>query len=189
LAKNGVSDALVEKLERLIRSGNENNLIGVVLAKRLGLDSVAAMDDHTADFVLARSNDKLWPTMQEIVWARDLPDVQAARQKLMTYIGSAEGVRQGYIYMNSKAYQEATIDGDFGNAATTTDNDNVARHYLAWWQTRGLRMAANVVEAAGNQPGSKVLVIVGSSHKPYFDAYLDRMHDMKIMSVQDILSD
>ena len=62
------------------------------------------------------------------------------------------------------------------------------RTYLAWWQTRGLRMAANVVEGAGNQPGAKVLVIVGASHKSYFDAYLDQMHDIEIVDVDTILT-
>lgn len=41
----------------------------------------------------------------------------------------------------------------------------VARHYVAWWQTRGLRMAANIVEAAGN------------------------LHDIELVSVPEVLGD
>ena len=80
------------------------------------------------------------------------------------------------------------VDADFGLAAATPDHDGVAREYLAWWQTRGLRMAANVVEGAGNDPGARVLVIVGSSHKAYFDAYLNQMHDIALVDVQQVLS-
>ena len=60
---------------------------------------------------------------------------------------------------------------------------------MSWWQTRNLRMAANIVEAAGNQPGAKMLVIVGASHKAYFDAYLDQMQDWELVSVDAVLAD
>ena len=68
-------------------------------------------------------------------------------------------------------------------------HDAVARQYVSWWQTRNLRMAANIVEAAGNQPGAKMLVIVGASHKAYFDAYLDQMQDWELVSVDAVLAD
>ena len=95
----------------------------------------------------------------------------------------------GYRFINAPAYQQATINADFGLAAATPDNDAVARQYVSWWQTRGLRMAANVVEAAGNEPGARMLVIVGSSHKAYFDAYLDQMHDWELIGVDAVLHD
>ena len=63
----------------------------------------------------------------------------------------------------------------------------MARQYLASWQVRGLRMAANVVEAAANQPGARVVVIVGASHKAYLDAYLDMLHDVELVSVDEVL--
>ena len=82
-----------------------------------------------------------------------------------------------------------TINADFGRAAATPDQNAVARHYVAWWQARGLRMAANVVEAAGNQPGARVLVVTGASHKAYFEAYLDQMHDWALIRVDDVMHD
>lgn len=58
-----------------------------------------------------------------------------------------------------------------------------------WWQTRGLRMAANVIKAAGNHPGATVLVIVGASHKPCFDACPDQRHDVELVSLDAVLHD
>jgi len=49
-------------------------------------------------------------------------------------------------------------------------------------------MAANIVEAAGNRPDAKVLVIVGASHKPYFEAYLDQMHHIELVDVDEVLT-
>lgn len=187
-AGDGVSDNLAAILDTMLTSGNENRLIGIALGERLGLETLAAMDDHTADAVYARAPDTLGPVVQGI-WS-DPPEASvAARERARSYLGSAESILAGYRYMNSAAYQEAVIAADFGAAAATPDEDAVARQYLAWWQTRGLRMAANVIEAAGNQPGADVLVIVGASHKPYFDAYLDQMHDVELVDVNAVLHD
>lgn len=146
------------------------------------------MDDHTADFVLARAPETLWPTIQAM-WGRAGEDAKAMQARQMEFLGSPEGVLAGYRFMNSPEAQRITIDVDFGAAARNPENDAVTRQYLAWWQTRGLRMAANVVEAAGNQPGAKVLVVVGASHKSYFDAYLDQMQDYEIVDVHAVLTD
>lgn len=188
IAADAVSEALQERLDRLLTSRNENNLIALALANRLGIERLAAMDDHSADIVQTRAPGSLGPVIQG-VWAAEHPldpEMDAAQRR---YLGSAAGVLDGYRFLNSEVYQRFTIEGDFGLAAATPDGDAVARQYLAWWQVRGLRMAANVVEAAGNQPGARVLVIVGASHKAYFDAYLDQMHDIELVSVEQVLAD
>tara|TARA_R110000868_G_scaffold2384_3_gene17614 strand:+ start:1521 stop:2720 length:1200 start_codon:yes stop_codon:yes gene_type:complete len=183
-----VSAAVRDRLDRFLTSRNENNLIALTLANELGLERLAAMDDHSADIVTSRAPGSLGPVIQG-VWAGEHPldaEMDAAQQR---YLGSAAGVLEGYRFLNSEAYQRFTIEGDFGLAAATPDENAVARQYLAWWQVRGLRMASNVVEAAGNEPGARVLVIVGASHKAYFDAYLDQMHDFELVSVADVLAD
>ncbi|WP_417484516.1 DUF5694 domain-containing protein [Maricaulis salignorans] len=188
IADELVSPALRDRLNRFLTSRNENSLIGLALGNQLGLERLAAMDDHTADIVRMRAPGALGPVIQG-VWAAEHPldaRMDAAQQ---AYLGSAAGVLEGYRFLNSEAYQRFVIEGDFGLAAATPDEDAVARQYLAWWQVRGLRMSANVVEAAGNQPGARVLVIVGASHKAYFDAYLDQMHDFELVSVEQVLAD
>jgi hypothetical protein len=187
-AGDGVSEALAERLDRMLALRSESSLIGVELAARLGLETLAAMDDHTADAVYARAPESLGPVIQSI-WSNPPTDSVALIDGARAYLGSAESVLAGYRYLNSSAYQEAVIATDFGAAAASEAEGAVARQYLAWWQTRGLRMAANVIEAAGNHPGANVLVIVGASHKPYFDAYLDQMHDVELLSVDEVLGD
>ncbi len=188
IAADGVTDELAGLFDRFVASLNENNQIGVRLAVRLGHQRVHAMDDHSADAILHRGPETLWPTVQS-VWRIDVPGTDEMRAQSESYLGSAEGLVAGYRYINAPAYQHMTINNDFGFAAATPDNDAVARHYVSWWQTRGLRMAANVVEAAGNEPGARVLVVVGASHKAYFDAYLDQMHDWALVSVDAVMHD
>lgn len=183
-----ISQAMKVYLDRLLASRNESASIGVATARRLGLKSIAAMDDHTADLVQIRAPDTLGPALREM-WSAPSDATKAARGKQYQFLGSPAKAMAGYRYLNSREYQQVTIDADFGKAARTPDNNAVTRQYLAWWQTRGLRMAANVVEAAGNQPGAKVLVIVGASHKSYFDAYLDQMQDIELVDVDAVLTD
>ena len=48
-------------------------------------------------------------------------------------------------------------------------------------------MVANIRTAFGNRPGARVLNIVGASHKPYYDAYLDMMSDVKLIDAETII--
>ncbi|MBR9826963.1 MAG: hypothetical protein GYB36_14370 [Alphaproteobacteria bacterium] len=186
---NGVTDELVEQFDRLLLSHNENNQIGVRLAVRRGLQTLSAMDDHSADLIQHRSPDTLGPVIQGVWQASRDGEVGAVYEATMSDLGSAEGLVVLHRTMNSAALQRVTIDADVGRAAATPDEDAVARHYVAWWQARGLRMAANVVEAAGNQPGARVLVVTGASHKAFFDAYLDQMLDWELVRVDDVMHD
>jgi hypothetical protein len=42
-------------------------------------------------------------------------------------------------------------------------------------------------EAIGMRPGSRTLVIVGASHKGYLEAYLNQMHDVRIVPTSQVL--
>lgn len=47
-------------------------------------------------------------------------------------------------------------------------------------------MAANIREAMV-PAGLRVLVVVGASHKPYLQAYLQQMHDVRIVTTAAVL--
>lgn len=49
-----------------------------------------------------------------------------------------------------------------------------------------MRMASNIRETM-TTPSIRTLVIVGSSHKAYLEAYLNQMHDVRIVSADDTL--
>ncbi len=38
-------------------------------------------------------------------------------------------------------------------------------------------MVANMRDVLGQHPGTRMLTIVGASHKGYYEAYLNLMHD------------
>lgn len=55
------------------------------------------------------------------------------------------------------------------------------------WEARNLRQIAHIREATEHAPGGPVLVIVGSAHKPWFDAYLDMMVDVQQVDALKVL--
>nr|WP_274604265.1 DUF5694 domain-containing protein [Sphingomonas sp. CFBP 13706] len=59
--------------------------------------------------------------------------------------------------------------------------------YVGYWETRNLRMVANIREVLGRAPGTRLVAIVGASHKPYYEAYLNQMRDVKLVDVEPVL--
>jgi len=184
-AGDGLDPALVAQLERLASGGrNENYRIGAVLAARLGLQRVYAVDDHSADRVVADAGGKPYEAAVQAVWAAN-PYPFGEREKAYLDRGDLLGL---YRFLNLPQTQQAAIAADFGANLREPSPARYGRQYVAWWETRNLRMAANLREAFGNRPGIRVLDIVGASHKPYLDAYLGQMHDVEVVDVQALLA-
>ena len=66
--------------------------------------------------------------------------------------------------------------------------NDVGRKWLALWETRNLHMVGHIRRVTTQHPGGRVLVIVGSSHKPFFDAYLRQMMGVKVVDAQAVLA-
>ncbi|MEM6641109.1 MAG: DUF5694 domain-containing protein [Pseudomonadota bacterium] len=181
---DGVNEALVALFDTRTATRGEANTLGAALAARLGHDQIFPMDDHTADLINLRAPQDPYAVLGEHVWS-NMPEASEANYAAGTALLEEDGrVLDAYRHLNSARSQALTIDADFGAAAA---HNAITRQYVSWWQTRGLRMAANVIEAAAHRPGATVLVIVGASHKDYFDAYLDQMHDIELVSIDEVL--
>lgn len=184
-AGDGIDAALLEQLKASVGKSNENYQIAAVLAARLGLERVYPTDDHTADSVFVPLGKEFEAAIQE-VWNRPT-EYQERYLKGVSTLTSPEAVLAFYRYLNSPEGQRGAIDVDQLAAAKHATPALYGRQYLAWWETRNLRMVANIRAAAANQPGARVLSIVGASHKAYFDAYLDLMQDVVLVDAGAIL--
>ena len=92
-----------------------------------------------------------------------------------------------YRFLNRPRNQRAFVTLDYKAAINQPSPENYGRAYLAWWEVRNLRMVSNIRTAFGNHPGTRVLNIVGASHKAYYDAYLDMMSDVTLVDAERIL--
>lgn len=182
---DGIDQALLEILTKAMTRRNESILVGATLAARLGLERVYMTDDHTSDSVTVNLSDAFSAAIQK-VWS--MPNAALAEYRARSEkAASAAEVMALYRYVNAPATQHATIDGDFGANLRAPTPELYGRQYVAWWEVRNLRMVANIRAAFGNKPGARVLSIVGSAHKGYFDAYLNMMHEVKLVDAEQVL--
>jgi hypothetical protein len=189
-AADGLSEALVAQLEKLRTRRDETSQIAAVLAARLGHERLWSVDDHSAD--TADSADPAEQTAFEaaITKAWDNP-VSRARlaeyKRLQQDLDKPEGLLNLYRALNSAKAQKMAYLGDFGATFTEPSPQGFGRQYLGYWETRNLRMVANIRDVLGQHPGMRLLAIVGASHKGYYEAYLNQMHDVRLVDVQTAL--
>lgn len=183
---DGIDAALLKILQRDGAKPNETFEIAVTLAARLGLQRVYAVDDHTADSIQGSAGPGLQPAIEKI-WSAPESPAMAAYEAAEKKVEESGDLVAFYRMMNLPSTQMLFITGDFGAALKQDTPQLYGRQYVAWYETRNLRMVANIRAAFGNTPGARVLNIVGASHKAYYDAYLDMMHEVQLVDVQDVL--
>lgn len=187
-AGDGLDDALVVRLGKLMASRNENFMIASVLAARLELERVYAVDDHSADGTTASlDKDPGYGQALQRIWDNPIAKQRIAADEALETKLDGEGVLALYRDYNSPAAMRLAFDSDFGAALADATPQNYGRRYTGWWETRNLRMVANIRAAMAAHPGARTLSIVGASHKGYFEAYLNMMHDIRLVDAEIIL--
>jgi hypothetical protein len=183
-ADDSLDAPAVKQLQTLAARRDESYLIGARLAARLGLERVHAMDDHTADDVTPDEK----AANQAIMKAWDNPATEKRKlmdKALQDKIGTLEGFLALYRAHNAPGMGRLVFDSDFG--AAMNEPQGYGRGYVSYWETRNLRMAANIREVMSGRRGMRMLVIVGASHKSYLEAYLQQMHDVRVVDAAPLL--
>lgn len=170
----------------LLHSANENSSIGLRLAHKLGLQRVYPIDDfmargyyHTFDPQLEKAlTDSLAQTVVNANYIR--------KYKRML----KQGVENGnllplYKYMNS-TYIEQDKKIQWRNTFLLTDK-KVLRKRLAIWQVRNLNIASHIRKASARNPGGRVLITIGASHKSFLDSYLKQLMGVEIVHLSDFI--
>ncbi|MDK6076347.1 DUF5694 domain-containing protein [Massilia varians] len=183
---DGLDDKLVQLLNELKDRRDESYLIAARLAARLGLEQVFAMDDHTADHAVA--DRAAWVATIRSAWKNAATKTRReAGESLEARLGSNDGVLALYRSHNAPQEMQIAFEADFGAVLEEPSPQRFGRQYLGAWETRNLRMAANIRDALTPKPGSRMLVVVGASHKGYLEAYLHQMHDVRVVDTAPVL--
>lgn len=183
---DGITAEMVAELGRRTTSRNENELIGAALAVRLNLDRVWSVDDQSFDVPTG----DLEAYGRALTAAWDNPasaQRRATDARLHAGLEEADGLLNLYRTLNAPEQAELNFRSDWGAALTEPSPEAYGRRYVAYWETRNLRMVANIREVLGRQPGTRLLAIVGASHKAYYEAYLDQMHDVVLTDAGVVL--
>lgn len=184
---DGLDDALVAILLKRATRSNESDQIAARLAARLGLQRVYPIDDHTGDSVVV-ADEKAYGDAIQAAWngARPKAASMRAHEDALKKDGDMLAL---FRYINQPDVLRLAVESDFGAALRDPSPQHYGRYYVAGWETRNLRMVANIRAAFREHPGARVLSVVGSSHKPWFDELLGRMQGVDVVDAEKILRD
>lgn len=189
-AGDGLNSDLVAALTKLETRRNESTLIGAALAARLGLERVWGVDDHSADTPDSPDPAERKAAGDAIARAWDNPATharQAENARLDAGLGKPDGVLAMYLALNAPSAPMLAYRSDFGAALMEPSAQQFGRNYVGYWETRNLRMVSNIRDVLGRYPGTRMLAIVGASHKGYYEAYLNQMHDISLVDAIAVL--
>jgi len=167
---------------------NESYLIASRLAARLGQERVYPMDDQSDDVqspTFAQDFDTFTnePWFQQMLASPTFAPLRDVGQRLRT----PDEALTTYRFLNAPRTGHNDSDGQWLNMINRASPNDVGRARVAAWETRNLRMAANIRETSAAHPGGRVLVIVGAAHKPWLDAYLSMMSDVQVVDAEAVL--
>ena len=187
-AGDGVSPELANLLDEYDTRRNESHLIAARLAARVGLERVQPADDHHGDDIMQPVIEDLRAFVEqddfaELIARPEFQRLAQASQRLTT----PEQALETYRFLNTPESGVTDALGQWISMVDRASPNDAGRVRLAEWEARNLRQVAHIREAAAQAPGGRVLVIVGSAHKPWFDAYMAMMMDMQVVDAAEIL--
>lgn len=186
-ADDGLTESLATALTKRAVRRDEVILIAVPLAVRLGLDRLWSVDDHSAD-TPDPADGKAYEAAIRAAWDNPATRERSAKdQRAIAGLSRPDGLMNLYRAFNAPALAPLIYRSDFGAALVEPSRQGFGRGYVGYWETRNLRMVANMRDILGQYPGTRMLTIVGVSHKAYYEAYLNQMHDVTLVDPTTVL--
>ena len=187
---NGLPDSIRAHLNTRLTSSNEIISIGISLAKRLGLNRIEHIDDHHDKDVFQKIAPELMTELQdnsEYMSVQNDPFYKNSQQRLQEAVENGD-LLPYYSYMNSLEYGARDMELQWNLWFRIKLQSGLDRCRMALWEVRNLNIASHIRRATVLHPGKRMLVIIGVSHKPFLEAYLSQMVDIKLVHLSDIVS-
>lgn len=188
-AGDGLNDELVAYLDERSKRTGENTVIAIEVAVALGHERLYPVDDHACCRWSGDEDEEAYGhELQEIIWKNEWVEKLHSSEKGWTkhiIEDPKSNVIDWYRMLNTPERARRAVAGDFGAAAGADVPHNTGRKYLAYWEARNLRMAANIRDVIYD--GNRVLAIVGAGHKAYYERYLGVISDLEIVNIETLL--
>ncbi len=164
---------------------DESSQISVPLAVRLGLQRIYPVDDHTGDNAEV-DDTAAYGNAVQAAWekAAHRAGTMRAQKKQLAQQGK---LLELYRAINLPASQQLAIAVDFRAALSEGSPQHYGYRYVSGWEIRNLRMVSNVRASFADQPGARVLAVVGAMHKPWFDNWLGQLQGVDIVDAAQVL--
>lgn len=184
---NGLSDALVQKLVKIAATNNENYLIAARLAVRLGLQRVHQVDNHTGDNIDIPDR-KAFMAPLTAAWAASGAALKE-QNKFTETLEKRADLLPLYQFLNTPAALKNFAEANVKGPMQSTSPEGYPQMWVAGWETRNLRIVANILETFRERPGARVLSIIGASHKPWLDSWLGMLQGVDSVDATRVLQE
>lgn len=182
---DGLDSALVDLLIKAESSRNEHYQLAARLAARLGLERVYPVDNHTGDNVQVADRAAFGEAISA-AWQEGAGELAELFQR-EDELAHADDLLPLYRFINEPRYLRALAEVNVHAALQAKAAENYPQMWVAGWETRNLRMVANIRETFRERPGARVLIVVGASHKPWFDSWLGQLQGIDIVDAEQVL--
>jgi hypothetical protein len=182
-AGDSLGGPLVAMLRRTATTQNEDFQLAARLAARLGLQRVYPVDNHTGDNLDVPDADAYLRDIQA-AWAADRERLNEL-QKRQDLLAQASDLLPLYRSINDPDSLRLFAESNVSTPLRT--KSSAGQMFVGGWETRNLRMVANIRETFRERPGVRVLSIVGFGHKPWFDSWLGQLQGVDIVDTEAVL--
>jgi hypothetical protein len=189
VADEVVSSEVAVALTGTLSSHNEVTALGIALAARMRLQRLQGVDDQSDALFQLRSGEQLMRELSqspELARLQDSLLIKELPGRLQKHAATGDWLGL-YRWMNTPAYAAGDVDAQWHIFHRTRLASGLDRRRAGLWEVRNLRIAANIRTAAAEFNAKRALVIIGASHKPFLDAYLQAMMDVVVADAESVL--
>lgn len=184
-----ISPELQTYLDKSARSNNEINVIATALALTLNINRLYPIDDHLDKDMYSNMVEKLMGSYNasKAFKAFSTSEYINKPERL-----KAQGVETGdwlplFSWTNSDEYMSDVIDKEWRLFVDEDVDVEAGLSRIALWEVRNLNMVSNIMRVIADHVGGKVIIVVGSNHKVFFEQYLSNMIGVKIVQFNDLV--
>lgn len=174
-----------DRLDRFLSSSNENVVLALALARRLGLQTITPIDSqYDGVRTLSAPPDALAELFDD-PRRSELQDAAHASksERMLETAFEAGDMLPFYRYLNSREY----MSGDATQWIWLLEgrhSSGLDRLRYAMWELRNLRQVTNIVDAAASVRPERVLVVVGAAHKAALERVLATQLSVKLVAFE-----
>lgn len=181
-----IPESTANVLSKTFNSADESASISLRLAHRLNLQRVYPIDDHLEKDYYS----EIIPQLDEALDDSTVQTVRSAPHLVESEDLLKQGIEDStwlpfYKHMNSPAYVDKNEEKEWRNIFLETSNKTL-RSRLALWEERNLKTAAHIRSATAREPGGRVLITIGASHKSFVDSYLQELMGIEVVHLSDL---
>ncbi|MCQ0111708.1 DUF5694 domain-containing protein [Zhouia amylolytica] len=185
LKQSRLSHDLIDKVLDLSKESNEIYSVAVPVAQHQHLEKIDYIDNfqdealllkHYPDFIsdYQKNKDQLNGISEHPIYKK--------QQEILIKGIADKNLSAYYSFLNDKEYGSQDFQAQWAVWFKTNfeSGSDKARFYL--WEMRNLQITANIAKVCALNPGKRIMVIIGASHKTFLEKYLKQLPHVDLLS-------